>query len=109
MSDTPDLSRPRFSQRHGYKKIPEPVKSGEISDRARNRIWDKLYEAVPFAWENDFPDPYKVVDGPWDDILKYLHTEFLELTVDEFSSLYDDFRCRYKRLICGSENALPPE
>ena len=109
MSDNPDRYRSRFSQRYGYKKIPEPVKPGEISDRARNRIWDKLYEAVPVAWENDFPDPYKIVDGPWDDILKYLHTEFLELTVDEFSSLYDDFRCRYKRLICGSENALPPE
>lgn len=109
MSDNPDRYRYRFSQRHGYKKIPEPVKPGEISDRARNRIWDKLYEAVPFAWENDFPDPYKIVDGPWDDILKYLHTEFLELTVDEFSSLYDDFHRRYKRLICGSENALPPE
>ena len=113
-SNSSDRYRSRFSQRYGYKEIPEPVKPGEISDRARNRIWDKLYEAVPFAWENkslsqDFPDPHKVVDGPWYDILKYLHTEFFELTLDEFSASYGLFFREYKDLICGSENALPPE
>ena len=110
MSDTPDFSKLSFSQRHGYKKIPEPVKPGEISEKARKQLWNKLYEAVPMVEEwVDYNSSFEAVGDPWFSILKYLHDKFFELTVDEFSFFYSDFLRDYKSLICGSENALPPE
>ena len=101
--------RPRFPQRYDYKEIPEPVRPGEISDKARKQLWNKLYEAVPGVWEQDYYDPHKVVGGPWLGILKDMHTEFFESTSDEFSASYELFLREYKDLICGSNNALPSE
>ena len=113
MSTTsPDLYRPRFSQRYGRKEIPEPVRPGEISEKARKRLWDNLFEAVEKEEVDcdDWGNPIFHVGHPWFVILKAAHTEFFELTVDEFSPVYDDFLSKYKDLICGSdEDALSPE
>lgn len=106
----PDRHRLRFSQRYGFKEIPEPVRPGEISDEARNQLWDKLYEAVPMVEERvDYNSSFEAVGDPWFSILKYMHTKFFRLTVDELSPFYSDFRREYKNFICGSEDALPPE
>ncbi len=107
----PDRHRLRFSQRYGFKGIPEPVKPGEISEKARKRIWNKLYESVRWVWSyNEDFFKYKKVDDPWVDILAYLYDESFELTLDTFSPSYNRFLREYKDLICGSdEDALPPE
>ena len=109
MSDNPDLYRLSFSQRHGHKKIPEPVRPGEISEKARKQLWNKLYKAVPMVEERvDYNSSFEAVGDPWLSILEYLHDKSFEFTVDEFSFFYSDFLRDYKSLICGSENALPP-
>ena len=106
MSDNPDLYRPSFSQRYGYKEIPEPVMPGEISEKARKQLWNKLYEAVPTGWEE--VDDYIYVEHPWFDIFKDVHTDFFELTSDTFTSSAGSFYQKYKSLICGSDDdALP--
>lgn len=111
MSDNPDLYRPRFSQRHGFREIPEPVRPGEISEKARKRLWNNLFEVVEKVegdWD-DWNNPIFHVEHPWDVILKNAQDEILGTTADEFSPLYGDFLRDYKSLICGSENALPPK
>ena len=109
MSDNPDRYRPSFSEREGFEKSSKSLGSGEIGEKARKQLWNKLYEAVPGVWKQDYYDPHKVVGGPWLGILKDMHTEFFRSTSDEFSASYELFLCEYKDLICGSNNALPSE
>ena len=35
-----------FSQAYGYEELPQPLKLGEISDRARTELWNLLYAFV---------------------------------------------------------------
>ena len=110
MSDNPDLYRPSFPERYGYKEIPEPVRPGEISEKARKRLWNNLFEVVEKVegdWD-DWNNPIFHVEHPWDVILKAVEAEIFGTTADEFSPLYKDFFRDYKNLICGSdEDALP--
>lgn len=109
MSDNPDRYRPSFPERYGYKEIPEPVKPGEISEKARKQLWNKLYEAVPMVeeWVN-YNISREAVGDLWFTILKDVEAEIFGTTADEFSPLYKDFFRDYKNLICGSdEDALP--
>lgn len=110
MSDNPDRYRPSFSQRHGFREIPEPVRPGEISEKARKRLWNNLFEVVEKVeggWD-DWNNPIFHVEHPWSVILKDVQDEIFETTADEFSPFYDDFFHNYKNLICGSdEDALP--
>lgn len=110
MSDNPDLYRPRFSQRHGFREIPEPVRPGEISEKARKRLWNNLFEVVKKVegdWD-DWNNPIFHVEHPWSVILKDVEEEIPGTTADEFSLLYDDFFHDYKNLICGSDEDVLP-
>ena len=35
-----------FSQAYGYEELPQPLKLEEISDRARTKLWNILFEFV---------------------------------------------------------------
>ncbi len=110
MSDNPDRYRPSFSERYNLKERPGPPGPGEISEKARKCLWNNLFDAVEKEGVDcdDWGNPIFHVGHPWFVILKAAHTEFFELTVDEFSPVYDDFFSKYKSLICGSdEDALP--
>ena len=108
MSDNSDRYRPSFSEREGFEKSSKSLGPGEIGEKARKQLWNKLYETVPTGREELSSEYVLYVEDPWYDILKDVHTDFFELTSDTFTSSAADFFQTYKSLICGSdEDALP--
>ena len=89
-----------FSQAYGYEELPQPLKLGEISDRARARLWSLLYDYVDSESKRseDIWD-YGVyrVSGSWRAILRFLHVEHYECALDEFDDSMRKFIDGYKQ------------
>ncbi len=93
-----------FSQAYGYEELPQPLKLGEISDRARTKLWNILFE---FVQSQEFYEDYEEsVGGVWGNILYFLHLEHYGYALDELDDSMDDFM-RYKsRFMHGQFNEL---
>ena len=96
MNDTENLDRRRlsFSQANGYEELPQPLALEEISDDARRKLWDLLWDS---AWYESRGTP--VLDSAWIDLFKSSHREFLELPADEYKPDPLTLRNRYKSII----------
>ena len=108
MSNTENLD-PRtrnFSQANGYEELPRPIALGRISDEARRRLWDLLWLS---AWtKKDRFDNQFWATVSWTDIFQVLHTEFMQLPLDEFNTrpTQSQFRFRGFVLSHGPPNRL---
>lgn len=90
-----DPRKHTFSQTHGYEKLPQPLKLGELSDEARTKLWSLLYTYV----RNSPARPGSNFFGyPWDIILQSIHEDILHLPADEFEKSYPEFIWRYKQM-----------
>ena len=81
-----------FSQAYGYEELPQPLKLEEISDRARTKLWNILFE---FVWsESIYHEPYhdeRYVNGIWRNILNFIHLDHYGYALDELNYSMDDF------------------
>ena len=81
-----------FSQAYGYEELPQPLKLGEITDRARTGIWSLLYYFVSSE------SVYGYVEGNWKNILTFLHVGYYGRALDEFDSSLKNFVRVYKSI-----------
>ena len=78
--------KPTFSQSQGIEPLPDPLGLGRISQRARNRLWDVMYEATDEMVTMAVGTPSPVFLPPWDDIFAMLHRDYWERPMDELKS-----------------------
>ncbi|MCY4109835.1 MAG: hypothetical protein OXG11_12515 [Chloroflexi bacterium] len=102
--DTSSLS---FSQEQGYEDLPQPLRLEEISDQARVKLWNLLYQHVSDAftpenirWQlTGYSNSWSL----WLRILQTLHVEFLGRPLDEFSAVRNsgqlEFASEYRSLL----------
>ena len=98
MTDNSELD-PRkltFSQARGYEPIPGPLALGEISDEARNKIWDLLLYTV---WYKSGSSWNWVWNTPWRQVFRMLHREFLKRPMDAYPSRATRLVQLYRQLI----------
>ncbi len=81
-----------FSHAYGYEELPQPLKLGEITDRARTGIWSLLYYFVSSG------SVYGDVQGNWKDILTILHISHHGRALDEFDDSLEKFVRVYKSI-----------
>ena len=89
-----------FSQAYGYEELPQPLKLGEISDRARTMLWSVLFKFVMqdsvVAGSSIAVSRYHRVTGIWEEVLRFLHVKHYGRALDEFNSLLQTFVREYK-------------
>lgn len=100
-----DLSQKNltFSQVWDYEKLPGPLKPEKISQEARTRLWNNLYDAVRHCLT---PYGYYVnciTLPPWHDILHDLHAYFFNFELDRWDNDFKVFIKNYKNFIYASK------
>ena len=87
----PDPRTLSFSQAQGYEEIPGPLKLEELPRKARRRIWDLFYAHLlktrSVGSEFSFSGPW--FGGVWEPILKEVHREIFDGTLDDWNSDFD--------------------
>ncbi len=78
-----------FSQAQGYEEIPGPLKLEELSQDARTRIWNLLYDYLQGSAKTNV---FRVVAGGWERILINMHCDFDNLARDDWESLFSTVR-----------------
>ena len=95
-----------FSQAYGYEELPQPLKLEEISDRARTKLWNILFEFVQSKSIYDDDDCRTYVGGIWPDILAFLHLDHYGYALDELYYSMDDFMGYKSRFMDDQFNEL---
>ena len=97
--DSTDVRNLTFSEAHGYRELPQPLKLEELNDEARTKLWSLLYKQVKEV--PDFPGSSNF-DYPWSAILLSIHEDVLHLPADEFGTWYSSFIGLYKPIFGGA-------
>ena len=72
-----------FSQRNGYRSLPEPLKVGDLPSKARNQIWNILYSCLEEATQGGF-GTRSPLTAHWRQIAKAVHTDYFDEPADEW-------------------------
>jgi len=96
-----DPTKLSFSQAQGYEPLPQPLKLEELSEEARTRFWNVLYEYVEADVMNGYHGSY-ISGFPWNRIIRSAHISFFHRPSDEFSLSFQKFRKHYKNFLLTS-------
>ena len=83
-----------FSQAQGYKKLPEPLKLGELPTEARIQIWNSLYAWLEAYKKQDIFPLY--MPDPWSSVLQRVHSVQDNNTADDWNNRFKS-ACKYLR------------
>ena len=92
-----------FSQVWSYEKLPGPLKPEEISQEARTRLWNNLYDEVRHSLTSFSYYASCITLPPWHDILHDLHAYFFNFELDRWDNDFKVFVENYKDFIYTSE------
>lgn len=84
-----------FSQAYGCEDLPQPLKLGELSKKARTKLWSLLYVFVTHESGTKY-NQFTPIGIRWGKILRFLHVNFLVLPVNEFDSNLGTFVDTYQ-------------
>ena len=87
-----------FSQRYGYKDVPQQLKLEELPRGARVQIWNCVLEFL----RNHGSSQHSHYEGTSAEILKSVYLEFLGHSLDEFSTYEPNVDSRLKKLFCST-------
>ena len=102
-----DQHKLTFSQAEGIDLLPQPLALGELSGKARNRLWGVLHRRLSKSSNcpGDFGEGYLI--DPWKTIICDYYERVWEQPVDEFSAKFNENSFLIKQLfLVGPYNRI---
>ena len=98
-----DTRQLTFSQAQGLEPLPRSLALGEFSREARNRVWDVFYRTTEHHAPGAPDYEYAMVDDPWKEILRDLHVQVFNASIDEYSGDFKNVGEQYGSLILNTQ------
>lgn len=92
-----------FSQAQGLEPLPRPLALGEFPQEARNRVWDVFYRTTERHAPGAPDYEYATVDNPWKEVLRDLHVQVFNESIDGYRSYFKDVCESYNLFIWNAE------